>query len=156
MQHLQRAHTLGVTVAIENLAPVFPGPRRMCHDPLAVRDLVRRLGLAGGRDAARPRAPARHVATSRGPTRVQIARACAGDVVLFHVHDNFGARRRPVDAPGVDPLRLDLHLAPGAGTLPWARVADVAAGHAAPLAARGRSRSTARRSPSCRGRPPRC
>ncbi len=42
--HLQRAHTLGVKIAIENLAPVHPGPPRLCHDPLAVRDLVRRLG----------------------------------------------------------------------------------------------------------------
>jgi sugar phosphate isomerase/epimerase len=44
LSHLQRAHTLGVKVAIENLAPVHPGPPRLCHDPLAVRDLVRRLG----------------------------------------------------------------------------------------------------------------
>src|SRR6266511_5855630 len=40
---LQRAHTLGVTVAFENLAPVHPSPPRLNHDPLAVRDLVRRL-----------------------------------------------------------------------------------------------------------------
>lgn len=40
---LQRAHTLGVTVAVENLAPVHPAPPRLCHDALAVRDLVRRL-----------------------------------------------------------------------------------------------------------------
>ena len=42
--HLQRAHTLGVRIAVENLAPVHPSPPRLCHDPLAVRDLVRRLG----------------------------------------------------------------------------------------------------------------
>jgi sugar phosphate isomerase/epimerase len=40
---LQRAHTLGLTVAFENLAPVHPSPPHRCHDPLAVRDLVRRL-----------------------------------------------------------------------------------------------------------------
>jgi hypothetical protein len=40
---LQRAHTLGVTVAVENLAPVHPAPPRLCHDALAVCDLVRRL-----------------------------------------------------------------------------------------------------------------
>jgi sugar phosphate isomerase/epimerase len=79
---LQRAHTLGVTVAIENLAPVHPAPPRLCHDPLAVRDLVRRLDL---------------------------------------------------DAPGIDPLKLDLHLPPGRGCLPWARVAGVLRDHAAPL-----------------------
>jgi sugar phosphate isomerase/epimerase len=32
---LQRAHTLGVTVAVENLAPVHPAPPRLCHDALA-------------------------------------------------------------------------------------------------------------------------
>jgi hypothetical protein len=34
---------------------------------------------------------------------------------------------------GVDPLRLDLHLAPGRGTLPWERLAPRLAGHEAPL-----------------------
>jgi hypothetical protein len=36
-------------------------------------------------------------------------------------------------APGVDPLRLDLHLPPGAGCLPWDRLGPLLAGHAAPL-----------------------
>jgi sugar phosphate isomerase/epimerase len=40
---LQRAHTLGVIVAVENLAPVHPAPPRLSHDALAVRDFVRRL-----------------------------------------------------------------------------------------------------------------
>lgn len=131
-QHLQRAHTLGVTVAVENLAPVFPSPRRMCHDPLAVRDLVRRMDSP----AAGMLLDLGHLHVTcdvSGADPAAIARACAGDVVLFHIHDNFGARRRPVEAPGVDPLRLDLHLAPGSGTLPWARVADAAAAHTAPL-----------------------
>lgn len=131
-QHLQQAHTLGVTVAIENLAPVFPGPRRMCHDALAVRDLVRRLASP----AAGMLLDLGHLHVTSdisGSDPVQLAAACAPDVVLFHVHDNFGARRRPVDAPGIDPLRLDLHLAPGAGTLPWPRLAGIASGHTAPL-----------------------
>jgi sugar phosphate isomerase/epimerase len=54
-------------------------------------------------------------------------------VVLFHLHDNLGARRHQLDAPGVDPLRLDLHLAPGNGTLPWERVAGALRAHRAPL-----------------------
>ena len=131
-QHLQQAHTLGVTLAIENLAPVFPGARRMCHDPLAVRDLVRRLASP----AAGMLLDLGHLhvtSDAAGSDHAQIAAACAGDVVLFHVHDNLGARRRPVDAPGIDPLRLDLHLAPGAGTVPWARLADAASAHVAPL-----------------------
>jgi sugar phosphate isomerase/epimerase len=58
--------------------------------------------------------------------------ACAGDVVLFHCHDNLGCRRS-VDAPGVDPLKLDLHLPPGRGSLPWARIAGMLAAHSAPV-----------------------
>jgi sugar phosphate isomerase/epimerase len=129
---LPRAHALEVTVALENLAPVFPGTRRLGHDPLAIRDLVRRL-----------EAPAAGMLLDLGHLHVtaelerrseaQIAAACAPDVVLFHVHDNFGARRNDVQAPGVDPLRLDLHLAPGAGTLAWPRLAEIAGRHQAPL-----------------------
>ena len=38
-----RLERLGVTLAIENLAPVHPGPPRLCHDPTHVATLVRRL-----------------------------------------------------------------------------------------------------------------
>lgn len=129
---LQRTHTLGLTVAIENLAPVFPGPRRLCNDPIAVRDLVRRLDLPG----VGMLLDLGHLHVTADAAQVSfasVAAACAHEVVLFHVHDNLGARRREVDAPGVDPLRLDLHLAPGDGTLPWARAAAVTAAHDAPL-----------------------
>ncbi len=46
-------------------------------------------------------------------------------VTLIHAHDNYGARRNQAanSALGVDPLRLDLHLPPGRGTLPWHEVA---------------------------------
>ena len=51
-----------------------------------------------------------------------------------HLHDNLGARRRhPGRELGVDPLRLDLHLPPGRGTLPWDRVATMLAATEAPL-----------------------
>jgi sugar phosphate isomerase/epimerase len=62
-----------------------------------------------------------------------ILRAVSGDVVLFCVHDNLGVRRHDLGAPGVDPLRLDLHLAPGAGSLPWDTVAEALRTHSAPL-----------------------
>jgi sugar phosphate isomerase/epimerase len=55
------------------------------------------------------------------------------DVVLFHVHDNLGARRHDLGVPGVDPLKLDLHLPPGAGCLPWDRLGPLLAEHHAPL-----------------------
>jgi sugar phosphate isomerase/epimerase len=47
--------------------------------------------------------------------------------------DNLGVRRRDIDAPGIDPLKLDLHLPPGRGSLPWGRVAPVLREHDAPL-----------------------
>ena len=130
-----RAEALGVTVAIENLAPVHPSPpepRRVCHDPLAVRDLVRRLGSpAVGMllDVGH----AHLTASLDGESPERAVRAVLGDVVLFHVHDNLGARRHDLGAPGVDPLRLDLHLPPGAGCLPWDRLGPLLADHPAPL-----------------------
>lgn len=53
-------------------------------------------------------------------------------VVLLHLHDNLGGRRS-LGRPGMDPLRLNLHLAPGAGTLPWGVLAELLLGHPAPL-----------------------
>ena len=131
---LQRAHSLGITVAIENLAPVWAGgaaSRRRCHDPLAVRDLVRRLASP----AAGMLLDLGHLHITADASRADLAAvltACAPDVVLFHAHDNLGCRRT-VDAPGIDPIKLDLHLPPGRGTVPWARVAAIVGPHAAPV-----------------------
>jgi sugar phosphate isomerase/epimerase len=131
----QRAEALGVTIAIENLAPAYPEPPAppwVGHDPLAVRDLVRRLdSTAVGMllDVGH----AHLVANLRGESAERAVRAVLGDVVLFGVHDNLGARRHDLGAPGVDPLRLDLHLPPGAGCLPWDRLGPLLADHPAPL-----------------------
>jgi sugar phosphate isomerase/epimerase len=62
-----------------------------------------------------------------------VAAAVAAEVVLFHVHENVGARRRDIDAPGVDPLKLYRHLPPGRGSLPWGRIAPMRRAHSAPL-----------------------
>jgi len=122
----ERAGRLGTTLALENLAPVYPSEPRICHDPIAVRDLVRRLSN-----------PAAGMLFDIGHAhvtgKVDALKRCASEIVLFHVHDNLGARLNGLEAPGVDPLRLDLHLAPGAGSLPWHRVAQVLRNHAAPL-----------------------
>jgi sugar phosphate isomerase/epimerase len=129
---LQRAQSLGVTLALENLAPTYPGPARRCHDPIAVRDLVRRLDSP----AAGMLLDLGHLHITADATRsdpATILAACAQDVVLFHVHDNLGARRRHLDAPGADPLRLDLHLPPGRGSLPWGRLSAAVLEHDAPL-----------------------
>ena len=127
-------------------------PARRSHDPLAVRDLVRRLD----QPAAGMLLDLGHLHITADATRsdhAALLAACAPDVVLFHVHDNLGCRRR-IDAPGVDPVKLDLHLPPGRGSLPWARIAGHGrrarrAGHArgralAPSRARGRSPRTRR------------
>ena len=134
-----RLQALGLTLAVENLAPVWPGAVRLCHDPGAVLTLVRAIdsprvtmlfdvghaaiaaGVFGGGDTARVLAP-------------------LADVVgLYHLHDNLGARcagaRGEPDPglPGVDPLRLDLHLPPGAGRVPWYDLAPLLCGGDAPL-----------------------
>jgi hypothetical protein len=56
-------------------------------------------------------------------------------VVLLHLHDNLGARQlvSPEAAIAMDPLRLDLHLAPGAGTLPIADATEIIADTSAPV-----------------------
>jgi sugar phosphate isomerase/epimerase len=129
-----RAEALGLTIAIENLAPVYPtpAPPRICHDPLAVRDLVRRLA-SPAMGMLLDVGHAHLSANLRGESAERAVRAVLDDVVLFHVHDNLGARRHDLGAPGVDPLKLDLHLPPGAGCLPWDRLGPLLADHHAPL-----------------------
>jgi sugar phosphate isomerase/epimerase len=126
------AARVGARVCIENLAPVYPSPPRVCHDPREVADLVRRLD-----DPAMTMLfDTGHAHISAALRRTDVARLLESvhDVIgLFHVHDNLGARRHDVQAPGVDPLRLDLHLPPGNGTLPWVRIADALRASAAPL-----------------------
>jgi len=131
-RHAARAAALGVTIAVENLAPVYPGPPRLCHHPIAVRDFVRSIGAPG----VGMLLDLGHAHITNGihaGDMESVLRAVRDDVVLFHVHDNLGARRHDLGAPGVDPLRLDLHLAPGAGSLPWDLVAETLRKHSAPL-----------------------
>jgi sugar phosphate isomerase/epimerase len=127
-----QAADFGLTIAIENLAPVHPSPPRLCHDPVRVRDLVRTLDShAVGMLLDVGHA---HITCSqKGRDLAEVMHAVAGDVALFHLHDNLGARRAELVHPGVDPLRLDLHLAPGAGTLPWERIVPALREHRAPL-----------------------
>jgi sugar phosphate isomerase/epimerase len=127
-----RLERLGVTLAIENLAPVHPGPPRLCHDPVHVRDLV--LALASPRvgmlfDVGH----ANIVAGLHGTDVRALLEPVLEAVVLFHLHDNLGARGDRGTAPGLDPLRLDLHLAPGAGRLSWGVVAPLMLSRPVPL-----------------------
>ena len=127
-----RAERLGVTIAIENLAPTYPGPERLSDTPLVLRALAHRvgsprIGLCLDLGHAHIVAGLKHAALEH------LVRPVLDSVVLFHVHDNLGARWDRRAPAGLDPLRLDLHLPPGRGTLPWADVGAILLDHGAPL-----------------------
>jgi sugar phosphate isomerase/epimerase len=116
-----QAEQAGLLIALENLAPTYPippTPTELCHAPLFVRDLVRRIdspavGMAFDLGHA-------HITSQlAGVALVDVLAAVRDEIVLVHVHDNLGVRRGPGTPPGIVPLRLDLHMAPGRGTLPW-------------------------------------
>jgi sugar phosphate isomerase/epimerase len=131
----RRAEQIGVTIAVENLAPVYPLPpteAELSHAPLFVRDLVRRVGSPAV-GMAFDLGHAHITSQLAGVALADVLAAALDDVVLFHVHDNLGVRSGPGTPPGILPLRLDLHMAPGRGTLPWRALAQHLRGHAAPL-----------------------
>jgi len=129
-----RAERLGIGIAIENLCPVFPGYETLSANPMTLRSLVRRIGserLGVCLDVGH----ANVVADLRHTTPDCLIEPVLDVTTVFHLHDNLGGRRRPADSrwAGIDPLRLDLHLPPGRGKLPWRRVAPMLAAHKAPL-----------------------
>jgi sugar phosphate isomerase/epimerase len=127
-----RAERLGVTIAIENLAPVYPGPERLSDMPLTLRALAHRIGSpAIGLCLDLGHA---HIVAGLKHTRLDhLVEPALDTAVLFHLHDNLGARWDRSAPAGLDPLRLDLHLPPGRGTLPWDGVAALLDNHPAPL-----------------------
>jgi len=130
-----RAEQEGLIVALENGAPAYPSPplpALLSYSPLFVRDLVRRIGspaLGMAFDVGH----AHITAQLAGTALVDVLAAVRDEVVLFHVHDNLGVRRGPGTPPGILPLRLDLHMAPGRGSLPWRAIAPLMRTHPAPL-----------------------
>ena len=121
-----RAQALGVTLALENLAPVFPGPDALSFTPLVLRTMANRIGspaiglcLDVGHAAL--------VASLRHADPRELIEPVLDHVVLFHLHDNLGARRGGERPPELDPLRLDLHLPPGRGEIDWRRLAPLLA-----------------------------
>lgn len=129
------AEEVGLMIALENLAPVFPSPPTpvlLSHSPLFVRDLVRRVGSPAV-GMAFDLGHAHLTSQLSGTALVDVLAAVHADIVLFHVHDNLGVRRGPGTPPGIVPLRLDLHMAPGRGTLPWRPVSRLMRTHPAPL-----------------------
>ncbi|HWF74913.1 MAG TPA: sugar phosphate isomerase/epimerase [Solirubrobacteraceae bacterium] len=129
---LPRAGALGVRLAIENLAPVYRGIEYVCHDPSAVVGLVRRLDSAQV-GMCLDVGHAHIAAELAGCEMLELVEPALEHVILFHVHDNLGARTRAPSRGGIEPLRLDLHLPPGAGTLPWSAIAPRLATHVAPV-----------------------
>ena len=131
--HARLAERLEVTIAIENLAPVFPGPEVLSSIPATLRGLAQRLespAVALCLDLGHAHICAELRNTSIG----LLCEPVLDRVAVLHVHDNLGARLRPTGAElGVDPLRLDLHLPPRRGTLPWDLIAPLLASHVAPL-----------------------
>lgn len=127
------AERLGVMLALENLAPVYPGPETVSANPLAVRALARRLSSP----AVGLCLDVGHANVIAGLRRTSLHRMVApvlDMVCLFHVHDNLGARWRAADQrPDLDPLRLDLHLAPGEGTINWFQAGALLRDHGAPM-----------------------
>ena len=127
-----RAERLGITIAIENLAPVFPGIESLSANPMTLRGLVNRIG-SDRVGICLDLGHAHIVADFRHTTVERLIEPVLDAVSLFHLHDNLGARWNGSRPPSLDPLRLDLHLPLGRGNLPWERVAPQLAGHDAPL-----------------------
>ena len=117
----------------ENLAPVYPGPETVSANPLAVRALARRLASP----AVGLCLDVGHANVIAGLRRTSLHRMVApvlDMVCLFHVHDNLGARWRAADQrPDLDPLRLDLHLPPGEGSINWFQAGALLRDHGAPM-----------------------
>jgi sugar phosphate isomerase/epimerase len=127
-----RAERLRITIAIENLAPVFPGIEALSANPMTLRGLVHRIG-SDRLGICLDLGHAHIVADSRHTTVERLIEPVLDVVSLFHLHDNLGARWNGSRPAGLDPLRLDLHLPPGRGDLPWGEVAPHLADHRAPL-----------------------
>jgi sugar phosphate isomerase/epimerase len=129
---LPYAGELGVRIAIENLAPVYPEAEWVSHNPHAIAALIRRLESEHA-GMCLDLGHAHIVAGVAGCGLLELVEPVLEHVILFHVHDNFGVHRNAPRAGSLEPVRLDLHLAPGAGTIPWRALTPLLARHPAPL-----------------------
>jgi sugar phosphate isomerase/epimerase len=127
-----RAERLGILIALENLAPVFPGREALSYKPLLLRTMAKRISSPAV-GLCLDLGHANVVAGLHGSDPVELIEPALDRTVLFHLHDNLGARREREETPELDPLRLDLHLPPGRGTVPWDRLAPLLARRRAPL-----------------------
>jgi sugar phosphate isomerase/epimerase len=122
---VRRAELHDIRIAIENLAPLYPGQEVLSASPMSLRTAARQLS-SEGIGICLDLGHAHITAELRRTSLERLVEPVMDAVTLVHAHDNYGARRRsgPQGALGVDPLRLDLHLPPGRGTLPWGDVAQ--------------------------------
>jgi sugar phosphate isomerase/epimerase len=118
----RRAERLGVIIALENLAPVYRTPDRLSFTPLLLRTMAKRISSPAV-GLCLDIGHANIVAGLRHTDLVDLIEPALDRVVLFHLHDNFGGRYGHTGPLEIDPLRLDLHLIPGRGTVPWERLA---------------------------------
>jgi sugar phosphate isomerase/epimerase len=126
------AETLGLVICVENLCNTYPGPSMLGHDPSNVQKLVKSCDSP----AVKMLLDIGHanVVADRESTELRaLIDPVLDDVALFHVHDNLGWRRHGGEGFLFDPLRLDLHLPPSVGTLPWKSIAKRLVRHDAPL-----------------------
>jgi sugar phosphate isomerase/epimerase len=130
----RRAADLNLRVAVENLAPLYPGAETLSANPMSLRGLAHRLD-SDGIGICLDLGHAHVLAELRRTALERLIEPVLDVVTLFHAHDNFGARRGDdrSDALGVDPLRLDLHLPPGRGSLPWHEIGGLVSAHTAPV-----------------------
>jgi len=126
------AERLGVTLALENLAPVFPGPDRLSFSPKVIQTMCNRIS-SPNIGVCLDVGHANVVASLRHADPLELIAPVIDRTVLFHLHDNLGARHDPAARPELDPIRLDLHLAPGRGLVPWQRIAPLFERSTAPL-----------------------
>jgi sugar phosphate isomerase/epimerase len=121
-----RAERLGVIIALENLAPVFPAPDTLSFTPMILRTMAKRISSPAV-GLCLDIGHANVVAGLRRTDPLELIEPALDRAVMFHLHDNLGARRDHDESPELDPLRLDLHLPPGRGTVPWERLAPLLA-----------------------------
>jgi sugar phosphate isomerase/epimerase len=119
-----RAERLGVIIALENLAPVYPSPDALSFTPLILRTMAKRISSPSV-GLCLDIGHANIVAALRRTDPLELIEPALDRTVLFHLHDNLGARRDDDGPPELDPLRLDLHLPPGRGSVPWQRLAPL-------------------------------
>ena len=109
------AERLGVIIALENLAPVYPSPDALSFTPMILRTMAKRISSPAV-GLCIDIGHANIVARLRRTDPMDLIEPVLDRVVLFHLHDNLGARRGVEPSPELDPLRLDLHLPPAAAT----------------------------------------